>query len=59
MQNRYPYPTLESEIDELVDKRKKDLVSGKLRNDPYSDETNETTYNASDIDLRLGYNLLC
>ena len=54
MQNRYPYSTLESEIDELVDKRKKDLVSGKLRNDPYSDETIETTYNASNIDLRQG-----
>ncbi|EQD57437.1 hypothetical protein B1B_08805, partial [mine drainage metagenome] len=41
-------------IVELVDKGKKDLVSGTLRNDPYSDETMEIAYNARNTDLKQG-----
>ncbi len=32
----------------------KDLVSGKLRNDPYLDETVKTAYNARDTELKQG-----
>ena len=39
---------------ELVDKGKKDLVSGKLRNEPYSDETMKIAYNAKDAELKQG-----
>ena len=41
-------------IVELVDKGKKDLVSGKLRNAPYSDETMGIAYNAKDAELKQG-----
>ena len=41
-------------IVELVDKGKKDLVSGKLRNEPYSDETMGIAYNGRDTELKQG-----
>ncbi len=37
-----------------MDKGKKDLVSGKLRNEPYSDETMGIAYNARDTELKQG-----
>ncbi|MHB8361592.1 MAG: hypothetical protein ACYDAO_06040 [Thermoplasmataceae archaeon] len=47
-------PMTRKMVVELVDKGKKDLVSGKLRKDPYSDETMELANSARNTEMKQG-----